>query len=463
MNRMSPGTLLADRYELVRLVGSGGMGQVWVAFDTALHREVAVKLVDVDASQDPVAEERFRREATATASLSHDHVVTVFDFGTDGPVAFLVMELLPGPTVAELVRQGPLEVDRALELAEHAAAALAASHAVGVVHRDIKPGNLMLDGRGRLMVVDFGIARLAEATAARLTATSAVVGSAHYIAPEQASGEAATPATDLYALGCVLMAMLTGEPPFSAEHPLATLQQHLGTPPPRVRDRRPDVPAEVDALVADLLAKDPAERPAGAEDVRRRIEAIRAGRPAPAAPAPTDTAVLPLGQPPSDRRARRRLPVLLAAAAILVLLAIAAVVGALDGDSPAGDPSADRSRTSTPSPSRTPSTSPSPGPKPTPAPSSSPALSLPAAVTALGRAVDDAVAAGGVEEKAADDLQHRVEDLAKRVEKGDTKDFDHKLDDFSERIGDMVEKGELSAAAAGRIRDALADVREAQA
>ncbi|MBO1769125.1 serine/threonine-protein kinase, partial [Agrococcus sp. TF02-05] len=201
---MIPGTVLASRYELVRPLGLGGMGQVWLGLDRVLGREVAVKTVDLSSSSDPSAAERFRREGRAAAALAHEHVVTVFDSGTDGSTAFLVMQLLPGPAVAELLEGGePLPIDRAVEIAEQTAAALAAIHSIGIVHRDIKPANLVFDASGRLKVVDFGIASV-EGTSGQLTATSTIVGSAAYMAPEQADGGRATPATDLYALGCVM-------------------------------------------------------------------------------------------------------------------------------------------------------------------------------------------------------------------------------------------------------------------
>lgn len=209
---MTPGTLLAGRYRLVRPIDRGGMGQVWAGVDTVLQRDVAVKVMQV-GTDDPVAAGRFRTEAQATAALSHPNVVTIFDLGVDGPVAFLVMELLPGPTLATLVTDlGPLPVFEALLLAEQAAAGLSAAHQAGVVHRDVKPSNLMLDADNRLKVVDFGIARLAQSTSSRLTAANTVVGSAHYLSPEQAEGSPVDLRTDLYALGCVLMTLLTGPP-----------------------------------------------------------------------------------------------------------------------------------------------------------------------------------------------------------------------------------------------------------
>ncbi len=289
-----PGTVLASRYELVRPLGLGGMGQVWLGLDRVLGREVAVKTVDLSTSSDPSAGERFRREGRAAAALAHEHVVTVFDSGTDGSTAFLVMQLLPGPAVAELLEAGePLPIDRAVEIAEQTAAALAAIHGIGIVHRDIKPANLVFDGSGRLKVVDFGIASV-EGTSGQLTATSTIVGSAAYMAPEQADGGRATPATDLYALGCVLTTLLTGRPPFSGEHPLALLQQHVHAPAPRVAERLAGVPPPLDALVARLLSKRPEDR-GDAASVRDELAAIRSALPrTPTVAAAAGDATVPL-------------------------------------------------------------------------------------------------------------------------------------------------------------------------
>ncbi|GHH67597.1 hypothetical protein GCM10017772_09600 [Promicromonospora soli] len=413
---MTPGEVLGARYELRQTLAHGGMGEVWVGYDRVLGREVAVKVLDIGAAADDRAAERFRHEATAAAALSHPNVVSVYDAGIEEGLAFLVMELLSGPTVAELIQErGPLSVTFALDLARQAAEGLDAVHMVGVVHRDVKPGNLMLDQHGQLKVLDFGIARLAEATAPQLTAGGTVFGSAAFLSPEQARGEAATAASDHYALGCVLMAMLTGQPPFAAEHPMGLLRQHLDARPPRVRARRPDVPAWVDKVVDDLLAKDPQRRAGAVAALRRnRTAAPGSGQgmtavlpaaavplPPPLAPtpppppplAPTPLAPTPPTPPPSgsptvvlptvdasqpDPHARTGLPprVLLAlgGAGLIALLAVTGLVWVLAGDedptnqSPVGtvldDGTAGPSVSPAPS-SRAPST---PGPS-TPAPS----------------------------------------------------------------------------------------------
>jgi serine/threonine-protein kinase len=409
---MTPGEVLGARYELRQALARGGMGEVWDGYDRVLGREVALKMLGIGAASDDRAAERFRHEATVAAALSHPHVVAVYDAGVEDGLAFLVMELLTGPTMADLIRErGPLSVAYALDLVRQAAEGLDAVHRVGVVHRDVKPGNLMLDQHGRLKVLDFGIARLAEATAPQLTASGTVLGSAAFLSPEQARGEAATAASDHYALGCALMAMLTGRPPFAAEHPMGLLRQHLDTPPPRVRDRRPDVPAWVDELVDDLLAKDPERRAGGVAALLRNRPAARgsgpgttAALPAAAVPAPTSpppspvipTAALPPenASPPVPHAGsgpRRRVLLALAGSGLIALLSATGLVGLLTGDEdptnrspvdsvvdedPAGPSSSPAPSSSAPSSSAPSSPAPSSSARSSPAPSS-PARSSP--------------------------------------------------------------------------------------
>lgn len=452
---MTPGQVLAARYELRKAIGRGGMGEVWVGYDRVLIREVALKLLDVRAAGDDRAAERFHREATAAAALSHPHVVAIYDAGVEDGLAFLVMELLSGPTVADLVQErGPLPVDLALDLARQAAAGLGAVHRVGVVHRDVKPSNLMLDEHGRMKVVDFGIARLAEATTPQVTTTGSVVGSAAFLSPEQARGEPATAASDHYALGCTLMAMLTGQPPFSAEHPVALLRSHLDDPPPRARDRRPDVPPGVDELVDNLLAKDPRRRASGVAELLDNH---------PSAPEPTrpeaPTAVLPAtsDSPPPPGTGRRLPPrglLALAGAVLIAVFAVAALVGL-----PAGDDTAPRSQTPAESATDSGPVESAPTPPDSTAPPGDGTATLTAAVDGLDDAVQQSLNEGGLDEKAADDLEQQIEDLRKRIEEGKLDDFDKKLDDLVKKIDKLESKGELDAAGATRIREAIDDIR----
>ena len=470
---MTQGTLLAGRYRLDEPIGRGGMGQVWAGHDAVLGRDVAVKLVDLTAGDDPVAADRFRREAQATAALSHPHIVTIFDSGVDEPMAFLVMERLPGPNLGVLVGdRGPLPVAEALLFAEQTAAGLSAAHGAGVVHRDVKPANLMLDQDGRVKIVDFGIARLAHTTSGQLTAADTVLGSAPYLSPEQVGGGVADERTDLYALGCVLMTLLTGEPPFSAEHPLAVLHQHLSVDAPRLSSRRADVPPQLDRLVAQLLAKAPDDRPASAEMVRSQLEAMRLGAPLldPAAGMPA-TSVLPstlamtpvapterlatspvaaaplTARLPAGLRDRRALLLALAAGVLLVLVVTRLVGGATPVT--ATPPAA----TSTPTASAQPVVTQAPSPTASvPAPvAATPVRTLAEGLAALGAAVDAAAAAGELNPSGAQDLRKRIDDLQKSVAKGDGKDVAKKLRDLAKELQDLQTKNDLTAAGVQRL------------
>ena len=326
--------LLADRYRLVARVGTGGNGEVWRARDERLDRDVAVKVLRPELADDDDVRARFRAEARHAGGLRHPGIAAVFDFAEDDDGAWLVMELVDGePLSAVLRREGRLPVDRVLDVVGQAAAALQAAHDGGVVHRDVKPGNLLLRPDGRLSVTDFGIAHATGAAA--LTRTGQVVGTAAYLSPEQAAGRPVSPATDLYALGVVAHECLSGVRPFERDDPVAVLLAHLQAPPPPLP---PDVPEPVADLVHRLLAKDPADRPASAAQVQREAAALRRGAatatpptavlaPArPAAPAAPAARPSPLGlaERPGQRRAVR------ATAIALGLLALA--LGIRDAD-----------------------------------------------------------------------------------------------------------------------------------
>src|SRR3954454_19266311 len=227
---MAPVTL-PDRYEVVRHLARGGMATVWEAEDKLLGRRVAVKVLAEHLAEDSAARDRFQREARAAARVSnHPNVVTIYDVGETDGRPFIVMELLTGGTVAQRLRDGRPSHEEALGWLGQAADVIDDTHERGLVHRDIKPGNLLLDGRGRLAVADFGIARLAHDQT--VTATGQVLGTAAYLSPEQALGEAATAASDRYSLAVVAFELLTGERPFSAEHFAGQARQHIEAPPP---------------------------------------------------------------------------------------------------------------------------------------------------------------------------------------------------------------------------------------
>ena len=267
MGTMREGEVLGGRYRLGERLGRGSMGQVFRAADERLGREVAVKVVDLAGTTDPGVADRFHRETIATARLNHPNIVTVFDADVEGRTAYLVMELLGGRNVADIVaRHSPLAIRDAAGIGVPVARALSAAHRIGVVHRDIKPANIMVDGP-RVKLLDFGIALISLEAAVNLTAPATTIGTAAYMSPEQAAGRTATAASDIYALGGVLMAMLTGQPAYPGDQAMAVLHRHLSDPVPSVRARRLDVPAGLDALVSRMLAKDPAARPSAEQVV----------------------------------------------------------------------------------------------------------------------------------------------------------------------------------------------------
>ncbi|MGA5498510.1 serine/threonine-protein kinase [Streptomyces cinereoruber] len=242
-------------------IGRGGMGEVWQATDEVLGRAVAVKLMLANAA-DPSAGDRFRLEAQTAARLSHPHVVGVFDFGTWDGKLFLVMELVEGDSLAGSPSDPlVLPLERVAVVAAHAAAGLAAAHRQGVVHRDIKPGNLLVDAEGTVKLADFGIARFVDDPSAALTTTGQIVGTGLYLAPERALGQPASPASDVYSLGCVLYQLLSGRPPFRADTATALLYQHIDTPPAPPTRLGVALPPEFESYLLSLLAKQPEQRP----------------------------------------------------------------------------------------------------------------------------------------------------------------------------------------------------------
>lgn len=276
------GTVLSDRYRLEEQIGSGGMGTVWRATDTLLNRSVAVKLLHPAQMAEPTARERFRTEGRITAGLSHPGIAQVYDYGEEPGRAFLIMELVVSEPLSQVLReQGRLSADQTLDFVCQAAKALAAAHARGVVHRDIKPGNLLVNGDDQLKLTDFGIAR--GDMSVTLTQTGMVMGTAQYISPEQASGRPATAASDLYALGVVAYECLAGQPPFTGDSPVALALAHTRDDPPSLPEYVPD---DIDELVFSLLEKDPEDRPSSAGEVAHLAAVIRSnagtGPPTPA-------------------------------------------------------------------------------------------------------------------------------------------------------------------------------------
>ena len=266
------GVVLIDRYRLDERIGVGGMGEVWQATDILLSRPVAVKLLHMAQVSDPVSQQRFRTEAQITAALSHPNIAQVYDYGEQDGYSFLVMELITGESLSSIIKRNPgLDPDVTLDVVDQAAQALAAAHAGGVVHRDIKPGNLLVTEDGTVKLTDFGIARGTESVT--LTQTGMVMGTAQYISPEQVSGKPASPLSDIYALGIVAYECLAGQPPFTADTPLALALAHAREPPPPLPET---VPPGVRELVERMLAKDPQERPSSAAEVAQWAQRLRA-------------------------------------------------------------------------------------------------------------------------------------------------------------------------------------------
>jgi serine/threonine protein kinase/Tfp pilus assembly protein PilF len=255
---------IVSHYELQSLLGEGAMGRVFRAHDVILERYVALKLVNATSPTDPAFMDRFLREARLAAQLNHPHVATIYEFGSDQGEAFLVMELVEGQTLAEAFRVGPRGIAEVRRWGAQAASALAAAHAAGIVHRDIKPGNLMLTRTGSLKVMDFGIARRAGDVG--LTREGAIIGTPKTMAPEILHGQQPSPPSDLFSLGCVLYEGLAGQPPFTADDTMAVLFQIAQQDPPPIESLRPEVPADLAQIINGLLVKDPARRfgPAGA-------------------------------------------------------------------------------------------------------------------------------------------------------------------------------------------------------
>jgi eukaryotic-like serine/threonine-protein kinase len=331
-----PGELIAGRFELEELVGTGGMSTVFRARDRQLDRRVALKILHERYAEDPEYLERFRREARAVARLSHPNIVTVIDRGDDGGRQYIVFEHVEGENLKELVtRTGRMSPRRALELVIPVADGLAFAHEHGLVHRDVKPQNVLLSSEGEVKVTDFGIARSLDVEHG-VTQTGTVLGTSEYLAPEQASGGPVSPATDEYSLGVVLWELLTGEVPFTGENFVAVALRHVNEPPPRLRERRPDLPPRLAAAVERMLAKDPARRFPSMAALAAELRACLAELdPGPATEEKDDSALTLVSPPPSApastaprrpaRRARRRRPVA-AWAALALAVALAAFV-----------------------------------------------------------------------------------------------------------------------------------------
>ncbi|HEY5251703.1 MAG TPA: Stk1 family PASTA domain-containing Ser/Thr kinase, partial [Acidimicrobiales bacterium] len=270
--------VFSGRYELNHLIARGGMAEVYRAHDRLLDRPVALKVLFPELSVDRSFVERFRREAQAAANLSHPNIVPVFDWGEDTGTYFIVMEFVDGRPLSSILKTaGPLAADRTAEIAAPVAAALGYAHKHGVVHRDVKPGNVLITDDGQVKVTDFGIARAVN-TEESLTQTGAVMGTATYFSPEQAEGMGVDARTDIYSLGVVLFEMVTGRPPFLGDTPVAVASKHVRDHPPLPRELNPSIPPTFEAIILKAMDKNPDNRYATSEDLRADLLRFNEGR-----------------------------------------------------------------------------------------------------------------------------------------------------------------------------------------
>jgi beta-lactam-binding protein with PASTA domain len=358
---MTTPQVLGERYEIGGVLGRGGMAEVHRGRDLRLGREVAVKVLRSDLARDPSFQVRFRREAQAAASLNHPAIVAVYDTGEDrsssGATPYIVMEYVEGDTLRDVLRrEGVLSPERAMNFAADICNALDFSHRNGIVHRDVKPGNVMVTPQGTVKVMDFGIARAVSDSAATMTSTAAVIGTAQYLSPEQARGESVDARSDVYSVGCLLYELVTGAPPFTGDSPVSVAYQHVREDPKLPSSVNPAIPPELDAILLKALSKNPANRYQSAADMRNDLLRALAGQRVEATPVMGDaekTAII--GAPPGgygdgewddeddDARKRRRNRIIAAViAGVLILggvIAVALLVNA-GNDQPAAEPTA---------------------------------------------------------------------------------------------------------------------------
>ena len=350
---MTTPAVLGERYEIGGVLGRGGMAEVHRGRDLRLGREVAVKVLRSDLARDPSFQVRFRREAQASASLNHPAIVAVYDTGEDrtatGATPYIVMEYVEGETLRDVLRrEGPLSPERAMSLSADICGALDFSHRNGIVHRDVKPGNVMITPQGTVKVMDFGIARAVSDSAATMTSTAAVIGTAQYLSPEQARGESVDARSDVYSMGCMLYELVTGAPPFTGDSPVSVAYQHVREDPRLPSSINPGIPAELDAILLKAMSKNPANRYQSAADMRSDLMRALAGQRVEATPVMGDAekttilAATPGGyghdrwddEDEEARRRKRRIIAIVAALAALLLAGVIAIAIAMSGDDP---------------------------------------------------------------------------------------------------------------------------------
>jgi eukaryotic-like serine/threonine-protein kinase len=352
---MTTPQVLGERYEIGGVLGRGGMAEVHRGRDLRLGREVAVKVLRSDLARDPSFQVRFRREAQASASLNHPAIVAVYDTGEDrtttGATPYIVMEYVEGETLRDVLRrEGHLSPERAMSLSADICGALDFSHRNGIVHRDVKPGNVMITPQGTVKVMDFGIARAVSDSAATMTSTAAVIGTAQYLSPEQARGESVDARSDVYSLGCMLYELVTGAPPFTGDSPVAVAYQHVREDPRLPSSINPAIPAELDAILLKAMSKNPANRYQSAAEMRNDLLRALAGQRVEATPVMGDaekTTILAAarggygdhdGWEDEDEHARRRKRRIIALVSVLAVLLLGGVIAAAVALNGNGDP-----------------------------------------------------------------------------------------------------------------------------
>ncbi|MGL5445092.1 MAG: Stk1 family PASTA domain-containing Ser/Thr kinase, partial [[Mycobacterium] stephanolepidis] len=352
---------LSDRYELGEILGYGGMSEVHLARDQRLNRDVAIKVLRADLARDPSFYLRFRREAQNAAALNHPAIVAVYDTGEaetpTGPLPYIVMEYVDGITLRDIVKDdGPMPIRRAIEVIADSCQALNFSHQHGIIHRDVKPANIMISKTGAVKVMDFGIARAVSDAGVSVTQTAAVIGTAQYLSPEQARGETVDARSDVYSLGCVLYELLTGEPPFVGDSPVAVAYQHVREDPVAPSKHNPEIPPGLDSVVLKALSKNPDNRYQNAAEMRTDLMRVYQGE-QPEAPkvltdaerssmlsTPSNTKAYPASGPqtnplPSHYAEPRRNPLSrwLVGLAALVVLTVVVTFAIILGNGPSRD------------------------------------------------------------------------------------------------------------------------------
>jgi serine/threonine-protein kinase len=444
--------VLNGRYEVESRLGEGGMATVFGGSDRLLGRKVAIKVLARQYAKDPTAVERFRREAQAAAGLNHPNVVSVFDTGSDDGIHYIVMEQVEGRTLADVIlKQGALQPSRASDIAVGVCRALSSAHENGMVHRDVKPGNVLLTADGGVKVADFGIARVASVDT--LTATGSVLGTASYLSPEQARGGSIDARSDIYSLGCVLYEMLTGKPPFDGDTPLSIAYKHVEEEPVPPSSLNPAVPPELEAVVTKAMAKDPDDRYGSAAEMAgdlREAAPTAPLEPTAAIPKVERTDVLPVSpQGPasteplpatvtSDVR-RRWWPAAAVAGGLAALgLALALTLGR---ENPLS--------TASPSPSQEPT---SPAPTTTSPP---PIVPLEAAIAQFEAALV------GLDSDVQEELVERANEALEDLNRGDQAGALEKTGELRGKVEELAEQGEISSSDAGALLASVAGLESA--